>query len=117
MPLLSLYTSAEPPTEEKAQALLCELSSSLATLLGKPEKYVMTNLVPRTRMTFAGTLEPACLVEIKNIGAIARENAARLSEIVCKKVHDALGVSGNRTYVVFVNVSPEAWGFDGSTFG
>jgi phenylpyruvate tautomerase len=117
MPVISVYTSAEAPTEEKAQGLLRELSSSLARLLGKPERYVMTNLVPRTQMTFAGTTEAACLVEIKNIGAIGRDAAVRLIESVCRSVRDALGVSGNRTFVVLVDVPAESWGFDGSTFG
>jgi phenylpyruvate tautomerase len=117
MPLISVYTSAEEPADEKAQMLLRELSSSLARLLGKPERYVMTNLVPRTQMTFAGTLEPACLVEIKNIGSVARDTAAGISEVVCKSVHDALGVPSNRTYVVLADIPADAWAFDGATFG
>ena len=41
MPLISVRTSAAAAAGE---ALLTELSSSLAALLGKPERYVMTLL-------------------------------------------------------------------------
>ena len=60
MPLINVYTSAEPPSEDRSQKLLGALSRTLARVLGKPESYVMTCLVPRARMTFAGSLDPAC---------------------------------------------------------
>src|SRR5215472_12062146 len=100
MPLVTVYTSAEAHTEEKSATLLRDLSSSTARLLGKPESYVMTCLVPRTSMTFAGSPEPSCLVEIKSIGGLGGDRAKRLTEVVCKLVHDAFGVATNRTYVV-----------------
>jgi phenylpyruvate tautomerase len=117
MPLINVYTSAEPPSDHKSQALLRELSKTLARLLGKPESYVMTCLLPRTRMTFAGSFDLACLVEIKSIGGITRESATRLSEAVCKEVCEILRVPTNRIYVVLEDVPAHMWGFDGSTFG
>jgi phenylpyruvate tautomerase len=117
MPLINVYTSAESPSEDKSQTLLRDLSKTLAHLLGKPENYVMTCLVPRPRMTFAGSFEPACLVEIKSIGGITRESATRLTEAVCKEVHEVLRVPTNRIYVVLDDVPAHRWGFDGSTFG
>jgi phenylpyruvate tautomerase len=117
MPLISVYTSAEPPPEEKAQLFLRDLSSTFAQLLGKPERYVMTFLAPRSRMTFAGSPDPACYVEIKSIGGISRENASRLTEAACKAVHRGLGVPTNRTFVVLHDVPAHLWGFDGSTLG
>jgi phenylpyruvate tautomerase PptA (4-oxalocrotonate tautomerase family) len=117
MPLIRVYTSVEPPTEEKAKSLLQELSSAFARLLGKPERYVMTCLVPRARTTFGGTSEPACLVEIKSIGGITHDNSARLSETACRIVHDGLGVPTERIYVVMQDVPAHLWGFDGATFG
>ena len=62
MPLINVFTSAELPSAEKVEALLKNLSSLLAKRFGKPERYVMTSLVPRPRMTFAGTPAPACYV-------------------------------------------------------
>jgi phenylpyruvate tautomerase PptA (4-oxalocrotonate tautomerase family) len=117
MPLVTVHASAEPPTEEKANALLRDLSSTAARLLGKPEAYVMTCLVSRSRMTFAGSPDPACLVEIKSIGGLGGDRAKRLTEAVCKLVHDALGVPTSRIYIVFADVPAPLWGFDGKTFG
>ena len=117
MPLVNVYTSAELPPEAKSQALLGDLSKTLARVLGKPESYVMTCLVPRARMTFAGSFDPACLVEIKSIGGITRESARSLSDAVCKKLCEVLGVPTNRIYVVLADVPAPMWGFDGSTFG
>lgn len=116
MPLVTVYTSAEPPAEEKATALLRDLSSTTARVLGKPESYVMTCLVPRSRMTFAGSFEPSCLVEIKSIGGLGGDRATRLTEAVCKLAADAIGVPARRVYVVFADVPAPLWGFDGKTF-
>jgi phenylpyruvate tautomerase len=117
MPLVNVYTSAEPPTEERTNALLRDLSSTLARLLGKPEAYVMTCLVPRTRMTFAGSLEPACLVEVKSIGGLTADRTARLSEAVSALLRDGLSIPTSRIYIVFSDVPAHLWGFDGATFG
>ena len=56
MPLLNIYTAADVPSASpKIEALLKDLSARLARHLNKPEAYVMTCLLPRTRMTFGGT--------------------------------------------------------------
>jgi phenylpyruvate tautomerase PptA (4-oxalocrotonate tautomerase family) len=117
MPVLTLLTSAEPPQQEKSDALLRDLSASVARVLAKPESYVMTCLEPRSRMTFGGSFEPACLAEIKSIGGLTRETATRLTEVVCKHVHEALGVPPRRTFVVLTDVPAHLWGFDGHTLG
>jgi phenylpyruvate tautomerase len=117
MPLITVTTSAEPPAEEKAAALLRDLSSTAARLLGKPEAYVMTCLAPRSRMTFAGAFAPCCLVEIKSIGGLGGDRPTRLTDAVCTLVRDALGVPTDRVYVVFADVAATMWGFDGQTFG
>jgi phenylpyruvate tautomerase PptA (4-oxalocrotonate tautomerase family) len=117
MPLITVHTSAEPPSEADSATFLLELSSTLARVLGKPEAYVMTCLVPRSRMTFAGTLEPSCLVEIKSIGGLSSKSARELSDATCRLARERLGVQTNRTYVVCADVPAHLWGFDGGTFG
>ena len=117
MPLATVYTSAEIPPPAQRDALLRDVSSTLARLLGKPEAYVMTCLAPRSPMTFAGSPDPACLVEVKSIGALAPQSTARLSEALCKRIQEGLGVPTNRVFVVFTDVPAHLWGFDGATFG
>src|SRR5688572_17936073 len=117
MPLLNIYTSAEPFGDvAKTDALLEDLSARLAKHLGKPEAYVMTCLVPRTRMTFGGTTAPACFAEIKNIGTLSPELTAKMSKDVCEVLAAALGVPANRIYIEFCEAKAHLWGFDGDTF-
>lgn len=116
MPLLNVYTSAEPLPQEQAENLLKTLSSTLAQALGKPEAYVMTNLVPRTRMTFGGSLAPACYAELKNIGRFKPEDTARLSAELTERLSQGLGVERNRIYIEFTNAEGYLWGYDGETF-
>jgi phenylpyruvate tautomerase len=117
MPLVNIYTSAAPPAPDAADALLKSVSSSVAALIGKPERYVMTCLVPQTRMTFAGTLDPACYVEVKSIGKMSPELTQRLSADLCEKLASGLGVQSSRTYLEFSDAQGYLWGYDGSTFG
>jgi phenylpyruvate tautomerase PptA (4-oxalocrotonate tautomerase family) len=116
MPLLTLFTSAEPPAPAASDALLKHISASLAQHIGKPEAYVMTNLVPRTRMTFAGTTEPACYVEIKNVGRMTPEQTEGMSRELGALIAKSLGVPTNRMYIEFSDAAPHLWGFDGGTF-
>jgi len=117
MPLINVFTSADLPPADKVDALLKDLSSLLAKRFGKPEGYVMTSLVPRPRMTFAGTPAPACFVEIKNIGEIAPTLSRALSADVTSRLHAALGVPSDRIYLEMANVEGHLWGWNGDTFG
>jgi phenylpyruvate tautomerase len=117
MPLLNVFTSAEPLPADRADALLTALSARLAEHLHKPEAYVMTCIVPRTRMTFGGTTAPACYVEVKNVGTLAPALTAKLSAELCSRLSTELGVPSDRIYVEFSEARGHLWGHDGSTFG
>ena len=117
MPLINVFTSAELPPADKADALLKDLSSLLAKRFGKPERYVMTSLIPRPRMTFAGSSAPACFVEIKNVGEIAPSLSRTLSADVTSRLHAALGAPADRIYLEMAHVEGHLWGWNGDTFG
>ena len=57
---------------------------------------VMTNLVPRTDMTFAGTFEPVCYAEVKNVGKFKPDQTERISGRLCELLTKALGVECSR---------------------
>jgi hypothetical protein len=116
MPLINVYTSAPPPPEARASALLLTLSKTLAKELGKPESYVMTCLVPKSSMTFAGSAAPACYAEIKNIGPLPPETTSRLSKVLCALLSKELDVPQNRIYLELTSLEPHLFGFDGDTF-
>jgi hypothetical protein len=117
MPLLNLFTSAELPDQVALAQMLKSFSSLLAHELGKPEHYVMVGLGPRMDISFAGSREPACYAELKNVGRLSGEKVENLSQVLCEAIGKALGVAHDRIYIEFTNADGALWGFDGGTFG
>ncbi|MES1172200.1 MAG: phenylpyruvate tautomerase MIF-related protein [Bacteroidota bacterium] len=117
MPLVRIVTSAEPTKPSTGgDALLRDLSAVLARELGKPESYVMTCLEPRAKMTFGGSDQAACYVEVKNVGTLAADVTSRLSALITQRISEALGVARDRIYIEFADARPHMWGYDGGTF-
>ena len=117
MPLIRVQTSLSSPAKADIDALLTSLSSTLASQLGKPESYVMTSFQPDVAMTFAGTGEPSCLIEIKSVGTMGGNKTKAMSQTFCKMVEEALSIPKNRTYIDFVDSPGAMWGWNGATFG
>ena len=117
MPLIKVQTSAalnDPAAQ--VQGLLKTLSAKLAAHLGKPEAYVMTCLEPNHTMTFGGTIEPVCYIEIKNIGTMTPNQTKAMSQDFCTIIEQVLGVPPKRIYLEFTNATGSLWGWNGSTF-
>jgi phenylpyruvate tautomerase len=117
MPLLNLFSSAPEPQEPALSQMLKSFSSLLAHELGKPERYVMVGLAPSMQMSFAGSREPACYAELKNVGELGQDKVEHLSEVLCEAIAKALALPRNRIYIEFTNADGALWGFDGGTFG
>ncbi|KGG15531.1 MULTISPECIES: phenylpyruvate tautomerase MIF-related protein [unclassified Prochlorococcus] len=112
MPLINVQTSISEIGD--SNLLLKELSNQLAGLTGKPEQYVMTLLQTNVPMTFGGTEEPCCYIEVKSIGSL---NPSEMSAVFCKLVANKTGISPKRIYIGFDDVPARLWGWDGRTFG
>ena len=97
--------------------MLKNLSASLASHLGKPESYVMTAFESEVPMTFAGSTDPVCYIEIKSVGTMGGDRAKSMSKDFCAKINNALGVPQNRIYIEFADAKGSMWGWDGRTFG
>jgi phenylpyruvate tautomerase PptA (4-oxalocrotonate tautomerase family) len=117
MPLIKVQTSISSPDKEQVTALLTSLSGSLAKHTGKPESYVMTAFEPDIAMTFGGTSEPVCYIEIKNVGTMSPSLTKAMSQDFCQTITKTLGVAGDRTYIEFSDAKGVMWGWNGSTFG
>ncbi|MFE4106314.1 phenylpyruvate tautomerase MIF-related protein [Almyronema epifaneia] len=117
MPLIKVQTSVAAPAKTEVEAMLKELSANLAQQLGKPESYVMTAFEGNVPMTFAGTTDPVCYIEIKSVGTMGAAKTATMSQAFCAKVEQALGVPQNRTYIEFADAKGAMWGWNGTTFG
>jgi phenylpyruvate tautomerase len=116
MPLIQVFTSAPAPTSDRGTTLLGELSGIAAARFGKPERWVMTALVPGLQMTFAGNTSAAAFVSVKNIGSMTAEDTAVLSREICTRVSRALDVPFDRIYIDFADAVDSMWGWNGETF-
>jgi phenylpyruvate tautomerase PptA (4-oxalocrotonate tautomerase family) len=116
MPLIQIFTSATPDSAASDQ-LLRDLSGTLASHFDKPEKWVMTCIVPGLAMTFGGSLGPTCFAAVKNVGKMAPAKTAKLSADLSSRLSQGLGVPSHRIYLEFTEVVGHLWGFDGDTFG
>jgi phenylpyruvate tautomerase PptA (4-oxalocrotonate tautomerase family) len=116
MPLIKVQTSIAP-NPSQVEALLKQLSASLAKHTSKPESYVMTALEPDVAMTFGGTTEPVCYIEVKSVGTMSAAQTQAMSQDFCQTISTAIGVPINRIYIEFADAKGYLWGWNGSTFG
>ena len=112
MPLINVRISSSKVVNPNE--LLKELSSELANSTGKPENYVMCLLQTDVPMTFGGSDEPCCYVEIKSIGAL---RPSKMTESFCNLIQSKTEIPSNRIYIGFEDVEASNWGFNGQTFG
>ncbi len=112
MPLINVKLSSAQIANEGA--LLKELSAELATLTGKPEAYVMSLLQINVPMTFGGTEDPCCYIEVKSIGSL---QPSQMTKSFCRIIESRTGVPANRIYIGFEDIAPSQWGFNSRTFG
>ena len=112
MPLINVKTSL--PDVENTELLLKNLSNKLSELTCKPEQFVMTLLQTNVPMTFGGSMEACCYVEIKSIGSI---DSSKMTASFCTLIEDATGIPSQRIYIGFDDIPPKFWGWNGRTFG
>ena len=114
MPYLRIQTNL-PLSKRADRSMLKEASALVAAELGKPEEYVMVALQPDTPMAFAGSDDPAAVIEVKGIGLPATKSK-RLSQVLSGLVNQHLGIPIDRVFLNFADVPPNLWGWNGDTF-
>ena len=112
MPLLTIETNARAATPS---AVVTEFSAAVASMLGKPESYVMVSLRHNPSMLFGGSDEPLAYLELKSLG-LPRDRTAEFSATLCELVEKHLGVGAARTYVEFAGPERHMWGWNSATF-
>ena len=113
MPFIQINTSSKSVVENE-DLLQKDISKLVADLTGKPENYVMTMIKLDNRMTFAGSDEPCCFIQVKSIGSL---NPSSMSRSLCDLIASKTNININRVYIEFIDVKSSNWGFNGSTFG
>jgi phenylpyruvate tautomerase PptA (4-oxalocrotonate tautomerase family) len=117
MPLIKVQTSIAGSGVSEVSGLLKQLSTSLAKHTGKPEAYVMTAFESDILMTFGGTSDPTCYVEIKSVGSMTPTQTKAMSQDFCQQISQALNVDRDRIYIEFADAKGSMWGWNGTTFG
>tara|TARA_B100000945_G_scaffold244287_1_gene200541 strand:- start:17 stop:358 length:342 start_codon:yes stop_codon:yes gene_type:complete len=113
MPFIQVNTSSKTVVEDD-DLLQKAISKMVVDLTGKPENYVMTMIQRDIKMTFAGSDEPCCFIEIKSIGSLSPSS---MSKSLCELIESKTNINTNRIYIEFIDVKPSNWGFNSSTFG
>jgi len=116
MPLIRIQTPIAPDSD-RVESLLATLSGKLSTQLGKPESYIMTAFEPGVAMTFGGSSDPTCFVEIKSVGTMSPDQTRAMSADFCETIEAEIGIPKQRTYIEFADARGAMWGWNGRTFG
>ena len=117
MPLIKVQTSIAAPDSAQVNHLLQQLSASLAKHTRKPESYVMTAFESEVPMTFGGTSDPTCYIEIKSVGSMSPTQTKAMSQDFCEQISQSLSVPTDRIYIEFADAKGSMWGWNGTTFG
>jgi phenylpyruvate tautomerase len=97
------------------QELLKKASAFTATLLNKPEKWIMVSIFQGVPMMFDGSVGPIAYLELKSIG-LGQDKCAELSHKLCAFINAELGISPNRAYIEFWDINGKMFGWNGETF-
>lgn len=114
MPYLSIRTN-HMINEDKQKSFIRKASSVVAKELGKPESYVMVAFTPPQPMVFAGSDAECAFLELKSIG-LSEDQAAPLSNALCKLIDKELNIPGDRIYIEFSDAPRKMFGWKGGTF-
>jgi phenylpyruvate tautomerase PptA (4-oxalocrotonate tautomerase family) len=116
MPLLQIKTN----TGCLSQSLRSELQSKAATVLseeiGKSLDFVMVIIETGKDIYFAGSAEPACYMEIKNVGTLPAEKTEKISQRLCLLAEDKLLINPDRCFLEYQESPRHLWGWNAKTF-
>lgn len=112
MPLLAMKTNIALDDKPTLAGLL---SSKVAELLHKPERYVMVNLEDQQSLMFGGSDEAAIYMELKSIN-LPESETAQLSSALSDFISEQVVVKQDRIYIEFSNAERHMWGWNGATF-
>lgn len=115
MPLLHIRTNVAPAGETRRD-LLAAASRAMATMLGKPESYVMVSLDSAADLMFGGSDEPAAFLTVKSLG-LPEDQTVEFTQTLSAVIGEHLAIDPARIYVEFSAPPRHMWGFDNRTFG
>jgi phenylpyruvate tautomerase len=114
MPMLKIQTNIILADESK-KTLAALASSTVAGILGKPERYVMVGIEENPSMLFGGSDAPLAYLELKSIG-LPESQTSEFSARLAKLLEEQLGLPADRVYIEFADAPRNMWGWNGGTF-
>lgn len=113
MPRIQVTSNISLSDAEKSNALHT-LSQTVAELLNKPEKFVMTSWTT-AKMTMSGTDAATAFIELRSL-RLPADATERLSSELCQRLSLTADIRSDRIFINFVDVEPKNWGWDGKVF-
>jgi phenylpyruvate tautomerase PptA (4-oxalocrotonate tautomerase family) len=114
MPLLKIQTN-QLIDSDRQKTLINRASQELASILGKPERYVMVSIEHNPAMLFGGSDAPLAYLELKSIG-LPESKTADFSRALANLLNDQLALPADRIYIEFSDAPRAMWGWNGGTF-
>jgi hypothetical protein len=116
MPTVILSVNC-PSDHVKDSDVAKKLSSIASRQIGKPEQYVMTQVLSGQVMTMGGSADPCSFVRVVSIGGLNQGTNSNISADIAALVGAEYGVPANRCYIEFVDVTERCmFGWNGGTF-
>lgn len=113
MPMIEAKVTVQLPAE-KRDVLKTEFGKAIS-VMGKPESYLMINLIDNQDLYFAGKkLEKGAYIEVKVLGSVDSDASAQMSGRICEILEKELEIPGNFIYISYWGTSN--WGWNGGNF-
>ncbi len=113
MPMIEAKVSMSLPAE-KRDVLKADFGKAIS-ILGKPESYLMINLVDNQDLYFGGKkLDKGAYVDVKVLGNVDSGASSKMTAELCRILEAELGIPGDAVYVSYWGTSN--WGWNGSNF-
>ena len=113
MPMIKAEVTMPLPVE-KRDVLKAEFGKAIS-VMGKPETYLMVNLVENQDLYFGGKkLDKGAYVEVKVLGSVDSGASSKMTAKVCEILEKELGIPGNAVYVSYWGTTN--WGWNGNNF-
>ncbi|WOH08075.1 hypothetical protein DCAR_0727512 [Daucus carota subsp. sativus] len=100
MPCLNISTNVSLDGVDTS-AILSQATSTVATIIGKPEAYVMIVVKGSVPIAFGGTEQPAAFGELVSIGGLSPSVNKQLSAAIAEILETKLSVPKNRFFLKF----------------
>lgn len=95
-------------------SVMCNLSKTIATVLGKPESYVAVSINSGVDMIWGGESTPCALGTLTSLGGINLENNKAIQMAITAAL--SAKIRADRIYITYMDVARENMGWDGKTF-